>query len=86
MLGDSLKLKFICTFNTDLHNIDKAILRKGRMKIKYEFKDLTKEKVKEIFKKIGVDESLAKPMPICDVYNYLEDNGNTETIKKIGFN
>ena len=86
MLGDSLKLKFICTFNTDLHNIDKAILRKGRMKIKYEFKDLTKEKVKEIFKKIGIDESLAKPMPICDVYNYLEDNGNTETIKKIGFN
>lgn len=85
MLGDSLKLKFICTFNTDLRNIDKAILRKGRMKVKYEFKDLETEKVKNIFRKIGVDEKLAKPMPICDVYNYLEDNGSVQENKKIGF-
>lgn len=85
MLGDSLKLKFICTFNTDLQNIDTAIQRKGRMKVKYEFKDLSVDKVREIFKKTGVDESLAKAMPLCDVYNYLDDNGNTETKRKIGF-
>jgi len=85
MLGDSLKLKFICTFNTDLRNIDKAILRKGRMKVKYEFKDLKVEKVREIFRKTGVDESLAKEMPLCDVYNYLEDNGADKPTRKIGF-
>ena len=85
MLGDSLKLKFICTFNTDVQNIDKAITRKGRMKIKYEFKDLNKDKVKKIFKTMGIDENLAKPMPLCDVYNYLEDNGNNPTNRKIGF-
>lgn len=88
MLGDSLKLKFICTFNTDLTNIDTAIQRKGRMKIKYEFKDLCSDKVKKIFKKMGVDESLAKNMPLCDVYNYLDDNGykdNKTNRTQIGF-
>ena len=87
MLGDSLKLKFICTFNTDLKNIDKAILRKGRMKVKYEFKELETDKVKGIFRKIGIDEKLAKPMTISDAYNYAEDNGNESTsVKKVGFN
>ena len=85
MLGDSLKLKFICTFNTNLSNIDPAILRKGRMKIKYEFKDLKKDKVEKIFKDMGVNTSLAKDMPLCDVYNILEDNGNNTATKKIGF-
>jgi hypothetical protein len=86
LLGDSLHLKFICTFNTDLVNIDKAILRKGRLKAKYEFKDLSKEKVKAIFKSKGIDENLAKEMPLCDVYNFLEDNGTEDNGKKqIGF-
>lgn len=85
ILGDSLKLKFICTFNTDLQNIDKAILRKGRMKIKYEFKDLDKGKVEKIFEKLGYDKSLAKSMPLCDVYNFLEDNGSNNNRAKIGF-
>ena len=85
MLGDSLKLKFICTFNTDLKNIDDAILRKGRLKVKYEFKDLKTNKVKKLFEKLGISLELAKPMPLCDVYNYLEDNGNNPTHHKIGF-
>lgn len=85
ILGDSLKLKFICTFNTDLTNIDKAILRKGRMRVKYEFKDLKKNKVEKIFEKLGIDKLLAKDMPLCDAYNFLEDNGNDTTKNKIGF-
>jgi hypothetical protein len=85
MLGDSLKIKFICTFNTDHRNVDKAITRKGRMRVKYEFKDLKKEKVEKIFTKMGVDASLAKDMPLCDVYNYLDDNGTADNSKKIGF-
>ena len=32
-----IKCKFICTFNTNIENVDKALLRKGRMKLKYEF-------------------------------------------------
>lgn len=85
ILGDSLKLKFICTFNTAEKNIDQAIVRKGRMKVKYEFKDLKKEKVEKLFEKLGLDVSQAKEMPLCDVYNFLDDNGNKEQRAKIGF-
>jgi hypothetical protein len=84
ILGDSLKIKFICTFNTDLNNIDKAILRKGRLKVKYEFKDLTKDKVEKIFEKQNIPTEYAKEMPLCDAYNFSEDDYN-ENISKIGF-
>ena len=40
LLGDGLNLKFICTFNAPLTTIDDAILRKGRMKVMYEFNDV----------------------------------------------
>ena len=38
LLSDGLGLKFICTFNDDVKNIDSALLRKGRLISKYEFK------------------------------------------------
>lgn len=84
LLGDSLNLKFICTFNTNLNNIDKALLRKGRLKLKYELKELTKEKVEKIFEKLGIDKSLAKPMTLADAYNF-EDEVGVKQKKKIGF-
>ena len=87
MLGDAMNLKFICTFNTDLSSIDSALLRKGRLKVKYEFKPLSKDKVAKIFKEKGIDTNEAKTMPLCDVYNFLEDNGaENKERKKIGFN
>ena len=84
LLGDSLNIKFICTFNTNIRNIDKALLRKGRLKLKYEFKELSVDKVENLFKKLGIQHP-AKEMALCDVYHYLEDNGYKENRKKIGF-
>ena len=43
ILGDAIKPKFILTFNCPQDKIDKAVLRKGRLKIKYEFKPLCLE-------------------------------------------
>lgn len=86
LLGDSLNLKFICTFNTDLTNIDKAITRKGRLKLKYEFKPLCKEKVAKIFEKQGIDSKFAKNMTLAEIYNFNEDNGSNVERKKVGFN
>lgn len=83
ILGDSLNLKFICTFNDELTNIDKALLRKGRLKIKYEFKELTKEKVKVLFDKFNI-KAEPKEMPLCEVFNYTAETGVKEK-KKIGF-
>jgi ATP-dependent 26S proteasome regulatory subunit len=87
ILGDSLNLKFICTFNTNLSKIDKAILRKGRLKCKYEFKDLAKNKIAQIFKKNGINpDNATKDMPLCDIYNFQENNGMETKAKHIGFN
>ena len=84
MLGDSLQLKFICTFNTDINNVDEALLRKGRLSLKYEFKKLSKERVQKLFDKLNIEAIATEDMSLCDVYNYETETGQKEK-KKIGF-
>lgn len=84
MLGDSLQLKFICTFNTDINNVDEALLRKGRLSLKYEFKKLSKERVQKLFDKLNIEATATEDMSLCDVYNYETETGQKEK-KKIGF-
>lgn len=84
ILGDSLHLKFICTFNTNLLNIDKALLRKGRLSLKYEYKLLSKDRVQAMFNKLNIKRTATNNMALCDIYNIEEDNGTKEE-KKIGF-
>lgn len=86
IIGDSLKLKFICTFNSDLTTIDKAILRKGRLKIKYEFKKLKADKVQALGKELGKNLP-NEDMALCDIFNYEEDNNRNQVNRpnKIGF-
>ena len=83
IIGDVLGIKLICTFNTSLSKVDKALLRKGRLSVKYEFKKLKKEKVSKILGK-DVDEDMC----LADVYNIDEENdfSKTEKKKKMGFN
>jgi len=81
ILASLIKCKFICTFNTDLDNIDDAIKRKGRMKLKYEFKKLNSEKVSKL---TGVD--CNKDMTIADaVYIQKRNDFSEKANKKIGF-
>lgn len=79
LLGSTFKTKFICTFNTDLENIDKALLRKGRLKVLYEFKKLSLEKTR-----LHIPDA-EEGMTLAEIYNP-DDNG-AECIKrkKIGF-
>lgn len=85
LLGDSLNLKFICTFNTDLKNIDPAVLRKGRLKCKYEFKALTPDKTYALGQKLGKSIPKGVSLTLSDIYNYEEDNGAKVKRNKIGF-
>lgn len=50
--GDLTRTKFIFTFNTNLKNIDKAILRPGRLFLKYEFSPLIGENLEKLAKKL----------------------------------
>lgn len=78
LLGDAICPKFICTFNTPLSNIDPALLRKGRLKLRYEFKTLSLEKTKK-----HIPEATS-PMTLADIYNQ-EENGGILKNKRIGY-
>lgn len=86
ILGDSFKFKFICTFNAKVSDIDKAVLRKGRMKVKYEFKPLTAEKTKAKAQELGIDVKDGETLTLAELYNYAEQNDlSSSGSKKIGF-
>ena len=79
IIGETFKLKFLCTINCNESKIDKALLRKGRLSLKYQFKELSIDKCKKIWP------DASKPMTLADLYNYKVDNGNATGEKKIGF-
>jgi len=86
LMSDLLKLRFICTFNTDLSNIDPALLRKGRCKVKYEFKELSSDKVKKLseVKGLNIPEDKIKKMTLADIFNFDKDSFENKQ-GKIGF-
>jgi len=86
LLSDALSIKLICTFNADLKQIDQAILRKGRLVARYEFKELETEKANHLYEKIGGKEKIDKPKTLAEIYNYSKKNfGEPGLSNKIGF-
>lgn len=91
LLNDILNLQIIATFNTELKNIDDALLRPERLLGRKNFKNLNKENALKLAEKIEVDATKIKDnMSLADIYSLknktsvlvhdIEDDG-----KKIGF-
>ena len=95
LLADDLSIKFICTFNADIRDIDPALMRKGRLISKYEFKPLTVEKTNNLLKYVYLKKAEAKgevdennvevpyvenPLTLADIFNFEDDS--YETIRK----
>ena len=53
LLSDCLNIQIICSFNTDLSKVDSALMRKGRLIAKYEFKTLEVTKAQQLSDKLG---------------------------------
>lgn len=87
LLGASLGIQFICTFNTHLNNIDKALLRKGRLTTLYEFTPLTELKSKELLTDLGISEfSPIQSMTLSEIYNAKEREFEfTRKLRPVGF-
>ena len=81
LFSDYLKMKVICTFNTDVSQIDQALFRKGRMIAAYEFKELAAAKVAKLK---GVSPQEAQAMTLAELY-YASDTGYGTAQKRIGF-
>ena len=68
ILADSLGIQIIATFNTDIKNIDKALLRKGRLTSIYEFKELEFSKVNALFEHLKIENNETfKSMTLTDI-------------------
>jgi SpoVK/Ycf46/Vps4 family AAA+-type ATPase len=88
LLGESLGIQVICTFNTHLSQIDKALLRKGRLSALYKFDPLAISKSKTLLEKIGIKNySVNSSMTLADIYNTKEQNFIIDSGQKnaIGF-
>lgn len=85
LMSDIFNVKFICTFNADIKNIDEALLRKGRCFANYEFKPLCLEKTNALLNSLGYGKSNI-PLTLANIYNYNAVDYSIESDKtKIGF-
>jgi len=86
LLADCLNVQIICSFNTDISKIDSALLRKGRLIAKYEFKELDVEKAQQLSNKLGFETTVNKPMNLTSIYNQDEKEfKQSRKINPIGF-
>lgn len=84
LFSDYLNIKIICTFNTNLSQIDSALLRKGRMISMYEFKALELLKTNKLLKKLGGEQS-KEELTLSDIYNNGKKSFAGTKKRKIGF-
>jgi hypothetical protein len=84
LFSDFLNIKIICTFNTNIDHIDKALLRKGRMIAKYNFTPLSLEKTAALAKKLGHD-NVTGSLTLADLFGLNKRGFDKATKKAIGF-
>lgn len=82
ILADALKIKFICTFNTNEKNIDEALLRPGRCRMKYDFKKLDKDRAVKAAEKYNLKKP-DKDISLAELF--AGENKYIEEKRKIGF-
>lgn len=86
LLSDCMNIQIICSFNTDLSKVDNALMRKGRLIAKYEFKELATNKAQALSNKLGFNSIIDKPMNLAAIYNQEEKEFLPEkNFTRIGF-
>ncbi len=85
LLSDALSINVICTFNAGIKKIDDAILRKGRLLARYEFKELQLSKARFLAQQIGKNANIDHPMTVSDIYNFDDTSFENKSTKSIGF-
>ncbi len=84
LFSDFLNLKVICTFNTDIDRIDKALMRKGRLVAKYNFKPLSPDKTAALANKLGYSD-VTGSLTLADIFEFDKLDYKNQPKKKIGF-
>ena len=92
LLNDMLSIQVIATFNTDLSNIDEALLRPERLIARKEFKKLQKEDAQILADKLKINKKIEEDSSLAEIYSQSKHHEvliheyNTNSRKgKIGF-
>lgn len=86
LIGNLFNVSILVTFNTSKERIDKALYRKGRLKIEHDFKPLDEKDAQNLIDKLGKTHKVRRPMTLAEIYNVEEDNFHKEPEKKsLGF-
>lgn len=86
LLSDILNMQIICTFNTDIKNVDAALLRPGRLLTKYEFNELDVVKANTLSINLGFNRVYNHPVSLSEIYSNRETQIiSLQTKKAVGF-
>lgn len=85
LLGDALGIKVICTFNTALSKIDKALTRKGRMIARYEFGELKREKAEKLAAINSLKLNHNKPLTLANIFGGLSQIETKTEKRQVGY-
>lgn len=74
IMGSAFKLRTILTFNCDRSKIDKALLRKGRLKYEYQFDKLSISDSQSLLDHLKIKHKATESMSLAEIYNFDKDN------------
>ena len=90
LLNDMLSVQVICTFNTDIRNIDEALLRPERLVARKDFRKLTVKDSQSLAEFLKIEKMITKESTLAEIYSHKKQKEiliheyNTDT-KKMGF-
>lgn len=73
LLNDMLNLQIVCTFNVHLKQLDKALLRPGRLIARKEFKAMNALDANRLANQLGIKHHFNSPATLSEVYSMLKD-------------
>ena len=85
LLSDFLNVQVVCTFNSNVSSVDKALMRKGRLIAQYEFGKLSVEKSQKLSRHMGYHHTITEPMTVAEIANQKERSYTLPERTKIGF-
>lgn len=85
ILGNVLNISIIATYNAERETVDKAFLRKGRLKFEHEFKPLSVNETNRLLDHLKLPHSKT-PLTLAEIYNLNDDTGHVDKVRPaIGF-
>lgn len=82
-ISTTLNISIVATFNTARENLDKALLRKGRLQHSHEFKKLDTAEAQMLIDHLGFEHKATEPMTLADIYNLYTNSGYTPAPQKV---